>query len=81
MHSLQLAFVRAMNILAAQGVDPNQGTAVAAAGAKQRLQDPTYYDAVFPFIAFFLVIVVPIAIASWVIFKTATEKTKEADEV
>ncbi len=62
-------------------VDSNAGTQLAQAGAKQRLQEPTYYDAVFPVIAFSLVIVVPSCVALWVIFKTLTEKTKEADEV
>ena len=66
--------------LVATQVDPNQGTAAAYAGSKARLQDPTLYDAVFPVIAFVLVIVVPSCVALWVIFKTVTEKSVEADE-
>jgi hypothetical protein len=65
--------------LAAQ-VDPNQGTQIAQKGAVQRLAEPTYYDLVFPFIAFALVILLPTSVAAWVIVKTLTEKTKEADE-
>jgi len=61
-------------------VDPNMGTARAKQGALQRLAEPNAYDVVFPFIAFLLVIVVPTAAALWVIYKTVTEKTKEADE-
>jgi hypothetical protein len=61
-------------------VDPNQGTATAQKGAVQRLADPTYYDLIFPVIAFVLVIALPTAVAAWVIWRTATEKTKEADE-
>lgn len=62
-------------------VDPNQGTNVAQRGAVQRLAEPTYYDLVFPFIAFGLVIVLPTSVAIWVIVKTIGEKTKEADEI
>lgn len=65
--------------LAAQ-LDPNQGTEVAQKGAVQRLAEPTYYDLVFPFIAFGLVILLPTSVAVWVIVKTLTEKTKEPDE-
>lgn len=61
-------------------VDPNLGTKEAQQGAIQRMSEPTAYDVVFPVIAFALVIVVPAAAALWVIFRTATEKTKEADE-
>ena len=65
-------------------VDPSvtsqMGTAKAQQGAVQRLSDPTYYDVVFPAIAFLLVIVLPVATALWVIVKTVTEKTTEADE-
>ena len=66
-------------MIAAQ-VDPNQGTAKAQQGAVQRLSEPTYYDVVFPAIAFLLVIVLPVVTALWVITKTVTEKTAEADE-
>lgn len=65
--------------MAAQ-VDPLQGTAASQKGAIQRLADPTYYDYVFPLIAFLLVIVLPTATALWVIAKTATEKKAEPDE-
>jgi hypothetical protein len=61
-------------------LDPNTGTLAAYENAKARLQDPTMYDAIFPVIAFFLVIILPTCIAFWVIFKTVTEKDKEADE-
>ncbi len=50
------------------------------AGAVQRLAEPTYYDLVFPFIAFGLVIVLPTSVALWVMYKTVTDKTAEADE-
>lgn len=61
-------------------VDPNRGSEVAQRGAVQRLAEPTYYDLVFPFIAFGLVILLPTSVAAWVIYKTITEKTKEPDE-
>ena len=73
------ALLTAMTALAVQ-VDPNQGTAKAAAGAAMRFKEPSYYDAVFPFIAMGLVIVLPSLIALWVIYRTVTETTKEADE-
>ncbi len=60
--------------------DANLGTKEAQQGAVQRMADPQMYDLVFPVIAFILVIMVPATTALWVIFKTATEKTKEADE-
>ncbi len=75
MHAL-LDIARAL----ALQVDPNLGTKEAQQGAIQRMSDPTAYDVVFPVVAFVLVIVVPAAAALWVMFKTATEKTKEADE-
>lgn len=65
--------------IAAQ-VDPNQGTVTAQKGAVQRIAEPTYYDYVFPAIAFLLVIVLPTATALWVVYRTATEKTPEPDE-
>ena len=61
-------------------VDPNLGTKEAQQGAIQRMAEPNYYDLVFPFIAFALVIVLPAATAAWVIFRTVTDKTKEAYE-
>ena len=61
-------------------VDSTRGTAQASAGAVKRLQDPTYYDAIFPFVAFFLVIIVPASVAIWVIYKTLTETTMEEGE-
>lgn len=73
------SLVETLVTLAAQ-VDPNQGTAKAQQGAVQRLSEPTYYDVAFPAIAFVLVIILPVATAFWVIWKTATEKTAEADE-
>jgi hypothetical protein len=65
--------------LAAQ-VDSLKGTEGAQKGAVQRLADPTYYDMVFPFIAFGLVILLPTSVALWVIVRTLTEKTREPDE-
>lgn len=65
----------------AMQIDPLQGTATAQKGAIQRLAEPTYYDYVFPLLAFLLVIVLPTTTALWVIFKTATEKKPEPDEV
>lgn len=62
-------------------VDPNLGTKEAQQGAIQRMAEPTTYDLVFPVIAFAMVILLPAATAAWVIFKTVTEKTKEADEI
>jgi hypothetical protein len=61
-------------------VDPLKGTASAQKGAVQRLADPTYYDFVFPLIAFVLVILLPTSTALWVIYKTATENKPEPDE-
>jgi hypothetical protein len=61
-------------------VDPNQGTPQAREGAVQRLAEPTYYDMVFPIIAFVLVILLPSLTACWVIFRTVTEKKAESDE-
>jgi putative exporter of polyketide antibiotics len=61
-------------------VDPKLGTTEAQQGAVQRMADPQVYDLVFPVIAFVIVIVVPAVAALWVILKTVTEKTKEADE-
>ena len=64
----------------AMQVDPLQGTATAQKGAIQRLAEPTYYDYVFPLIAFLLVIVLPTSTALWVMFKTVSEKKAEPDE-
>jgi hypothetical protein len=61
-------------------VDPLQGTATAQKGAVQRIAEPTYYDYVFPAIAFLLVIVLPTLTALWVVYRTVTEKKAEADE-
>lgn len=61
-------------------VDPSQGTPTAQKGAVQRLAEPTYYDLVFPVIAFLLVIALPTVTALWVIWRTATEKKAEPDE-
>lgn len=76
--SLTSALMMAQQI--ASQMDPSNGSAAATAGAVKRLQDPTYYDAIFPFVAFFLVIIVPALVASWVIFKTLTETTVEEGE-
>lgn len=64
----------------AMQVDPNQGTLQAMQGAQQRIQEPHFYDIVFPVIAFLLVIVVPTLVAVWVLYKTVTEKTVEEGE-
>lgn len=61
-------------------VDPLQGTASAQKGAVQRIAEPTYYDFIFPVIAFLLVIVLPTATAIWVMYRTASEKKPEPDE-
>lgn len=76
--SLTTALMMAQQL--ASQVDSNRGTAAASAGAVKRLQDPTYYDAIFPFVAFFLVIVVPACVALWAIYKTVTETTIEEGE-
>ena len=76
--SFMSAVVLAQQI--AHQVDPDRGTAAASVGAVKRLQDPTYYDAIFPFVAFFLVIVVPAAVAIWAIYKTVSETTMEEGE-
>jgi hypothetical protein len=55
-------------------------TSEAQRGAIQRMSEPSTYDVVFPVVAFLLVIVAPAVTALWVIFRTATDKTKEADE-
>lgn len=39
-----------------------------------RILNPDMWDAVFPVIAFVLVIVVPIGIAGYVIYRTLTER-------
>lgn len=72
--------IRALQSAAAQ-VDPNAGTLQAYKGATARIAEPNMYDAVFPFIALGLVIVIPSAIALWVIYKTITDPTKEPDEI
>ena len=69
-----------MALAFASQVDPNLGTPEAQQGAIQRMSEPSAYDLVFPVVAFALVIVIPAATALWVIFRTATDKSKEADE-
>jgi hypothetical protein len=76
--SLMSALIMAQQL--ASQMDPSQGSAAATAGAVKRLQDPTYYDAIFPFVAFFLVIIVPACVALWAIYKTVTETTVEEGE-
>jgi hypothetical protein len=61
-------------------LDPIKGTAAAQHGAMQRLAEPTYYDFVFPVIAFTLVILLPTCTALWVIVRTLTDKKPEEDE-
>ena len=61
-------------------LDANQGTQVAQKGAVQRLSEPTYYDFMFPALAFCLVILLPSTTAMWVIWKTLREKKGEPDE-
>ena len=73
------ALVPLLTAIAMQ-VDSSQGTAVAQKGAVQRLSEPTYYDFVFPLLAFCLVIVLPASTALWVMWKTITEKKPEPDE-
>lgn len=79
MHAL-FVDIAARLALQAQALDPNQGTMGAQRGAVQRLAEPTYYDMIFPLLAFILVIALPTATALWVIYRTVTEKKAEADE-
>jgi hypothetical protein len=60
-------------------VDPNKGTAAAQQGAAQRIAEPTMYDVVFPAIAFLLVVVLPTAMALWVLVKTLKDKPTAAE--
>ncbi len=78
--SVATGLIRALQTAAAQ-VDPNSGTLQAYKGATARIAEPNIYDAVFPFIALGLVVIIPSTIALWVIYKTITDKTKEPDEV
>ena len=84
MDQLKIMFIQLQHLVMSQTganpIDPNMGTAVAYQNAQKRLQDPTIYDAIFPVIAFFLVIVLPVLVAFWVIFKTVTEKEKGPNE-
>ena len=75
------AFLELCKLIAGQPVDPNQGTAKAMQGAVARIQEPSIYDAVFPFIAMALVLVLPTCIAIWVIYRTTIDESKEADEI
>jgi|GEM_PF-1466468 len=59
-------------------VDASQGTQLASAGAKARVTEPHMYDAIFPVIAFLLVVVLPTSAVLWVMYKTITEK--DADD-
>ena len=61
-------------------VDSQLGTAAASAGAKARVTAPHPYDAIFPLIAFTLVVVIPSCLVLWVIYKTITEKPEKAAE-
>ena len=63
-------------------VDSAQGTSLASAGAKARITEPHMYDAIFPVIAFLLVVVLPSTAVLWVMYKTLTEKDpdKSSDE-
>ena len=79
MHMSLLSALMAAQQVVSQ-LDSDRGTAAASVGAVKRLQDPTYYDAVFPFVAFFLVIIVPSCVAVWAIYKTLTETTMEEGE-
>lgn len=76
---MRAALLEAALTLTAQ-VDPNQGTLRAMQGAKQRLLEPSLYDAVFPVIAFVLVIIVPSTVALWVLYRTMTDKTVDEGE-
>lgn len=73
------ALLEAATYLATQ-VNPEQGTLRAMQGAQQRMLEPHTYDVIFPVIAFALVIVVPMLVAMWVVFKTVTDKTLEDGE-
>ncbi|MCP4499413.1 MAG: hypothetical protein GY822_05535 [Deltaproteobacteria bacterium] len=71
--------VQALMQLAMQ-IDSNQGTAAAAAGAIARVTAPHPFDAIFPVIAFTLVVIIPTCLVLWVIYKTITEKPEMAVE-
>lgn len=61
-------------------IDPNQGAPAAYAGAQARIAEPHMYDVVFPVIAALLVIVVPILVALWAVWKTITDNSLEDGE-
>ena len=67
-----MEFLEILTTVASQ-VDPNQGTLVAQKGAEARINEPHFYDMIFPIIALVLVIIVPICVALWVSFKTLTD--------
>ncbi len=57
------------------------GTIQAVQGAMDRVATPHLFDAIFPVFAFIMVILVPAALASFVIYKTIKETNKNADEI
>jgi hypothetical protein len=57
------------------------GTLQAQHGAVERVLNPHLWDAVFPVIAFVLVIVIPASIALWAIIKTIRERDVSDGEV
>lgn len=57
------------------------GTFEAQYGAMERVLHPHLWDAVFPVIAFVLVIVIPSSIAVWAIVKTLRERDLSDGEI
>jgi hypothetical protein len=59
----------------------DSGSLQAQYGAVERVLNPHLWDAVFPVIAFVLVIVIPSSIALWAIVKTFRERDVSDGEV
>lgn len=59
----------------------SMGSLQAQHGAVERILNPHMWDAVFPVIAFVLVIVVPASVALWAIGKTLRERDVGDGEV
>lgn len=57
------------------------GTLEAQYGSMERILHPHLWDAMFPVIAFVLVIVIPSSIAIWAIAKTLKEKDLSEGEI
>ncbi len=59
--------------------DPSYGSPQALKGSYQRVVDATPYDAVFPVIAFVLVIIIPTFVALWVIARVLKQRRAEIE--